>query len=78
MNAEKFIDLIDALKPLGSDGHFELLLYVKLSSIEKPIDDITVGELINSARSASELQAQLEIDRKPTVPQPRPETRQQF
>jgi hypothetical protein len=59
MNTQKFLDLIDAIKSIGNNGHFELLLYIKLTAIGKPLDQITVGELIAAANAAGELQTKL-------------------
>jgi hypothetical protein len=63
MNTQKFLDLIDAIKSIGNNGHFELLLYIKLTAIGKPFDQITVGELIAAARAAGELQTKLAGER---------------
>jgi hypothetical protein len=63
MNTQKFLDLIDAIKNIGNNCHFELLLYIKLTAIGKPLDQITVGELIAAANAASEMQTKLTEER---------------
>jgi hypothetical protein len=51
--AQDFIELIEALKNLGNNGHFELLLFTKLNEIDRPFADITVGELIEAAKTVN-------------------------
>jgi hypothetical protein len=66
MNANSvvtFLDLLDALQNLGRNGRFELLLYIRLSDIGKPFEDVTVGELIAEARAAGEAQAKPAADK---------------
>jgi hypothetical protein len=70
--AEAFIELIDALKNLGSNGHFELLLFTRLNEIDKPFADITIGELIAAAKTAAAMQSGMDGNKTPVVPQPRP------
>jgi hypothetical protein len=65
--AGAFIELIEAIKPIGQNGHFELLLFTKLNEIDKPFADITLGELIAAAKTATSLDG----EKNPVVPQPR-------
>jgi hypothetical protein len=70
--AEAFIELIEALKHIGNNGHFEVLLFTRLNDIDKPFADITVAELIAAAKTAAETQSGLDGNKTPVVPQPRP------
>jgi hypothetical protein len=71
--AEAFIELIESLKNIGNNGHFEIILFTQLNEIDKPFSDISVGELITAAKRASEIQKELAEKRLPVVPQPRPQ-----
>jgi hypothetical protein len=70
--AEAFIELIEALKHIGNNGHFEVLLFTRLNDIDKPFADITVAELIAAAQAAAETQSGMDGNKTPVVPQPRP------
>jgi hypothetical protein len=68
--AAAFIELIEALKNIGTNGHFELLLFTRLNEIDKPFVDITVAELIDAAKAATATQTGLD-HKTPVIPQPR-------
>jgi hypothetical protein len=70
--AEAFIELVEAIKPIGQNGHFELLLFTRLNEIDKHFADITLGELIEAAQTATSAQTSLDGEKTPVVPQPRP------
>jgi hypothetical protein len=70
--AQNFIELIEALKGLGANGHFELVLFTRLNEIDKPFADITIAELVAAAKTAADAQTGLDGDKIPVVPQPRP------
>jgi hypothetical protein len=70
--AQDFIELIEALKNLGNNGHFELLLFTKLNEIDRPFADITIGQLVGAAKTAAAIQTSIDGDKNPTIPQPRP------